>query len=162
MTRRLVPVVIGLLVFALVGGVGLFWWTLDDCTVGPGGGFWEIGVGVYETRTAENGSFYFHGEVSRSGSTGQPRLRDVKVVFLDDTNETIESVPIGDFGVNAQNQRNVTRWLPTAPDRIRLEAESIETAEDTEWALLGLVRTPDGRYREYVIEDGPDVPDYCE
>lgn len=164
MTRKLVLVVIAVLAFAFVGGVGFILSipNLDNCTVGPGGGNWELEVSPYEVRTAENGSFYFRGVVYVSGTTGQPRLQDVRVVFLDDANEVIERVPVGDFGVNAQHERNVTRWLPVTPNRIRLQAGSIEAHEDTEWAVLGLVRTQDGTYREYVIEDGPEVPDICE
>lgn len=164
MTRKLVPVIVVLLVLAFVGGVGLFFSipNLDNCTVGPGGANWELVVSPYEIRTAENGSFYFRGVVYVSGTTGQPRLSDIRVVFLDDANETMERIPVGDFGVNAQYERNVTRWLPAVPSRIRLEAGSIDAHEDTEWALVGLARAPDGKYREYVVEDGPDVPDICE
>lgn len=159
MNRKLVPVVIVLLVFAFVGGVGLLWWTLETCNVGAGAS-WEIEVGTYETRTAQNGSFYFRGAVALGG-TGQPRLEDVRVVFLD-TDGPIKHVSVGDFGVNAQSRRNVTTWVPAVPNRIGLEASSIETAEDTEWALVGLIRTSGGRYGEYVVREGPDLPDYCE
>jgi hypothetical protein len=120
---------------------------------------WDLEVGVYETEVVENGSFVFRGGVSQGGSTGQPRIENVTVVFLDANESRLASVPIGDFGVDAQRARNLTVTLPERPARVELQTERIEADRDTKWFIVGLEWTGE-RYEDVTLRSNPE-PWYC-
>lgn len=145
----------GVLVVATTSGRYVVW-DAARCLDYPGQTSWDLAIGVYETRTAENGSFFFRGAVAVAGSTGRPRVIGVRVEFLGENNVTIRTVGVGDFGVDAQDHRNVSVWLRQTPGRIRLTAERIESANNTEWFIGVLIRGEDGRYREYVVRRSPE------
>lgn len=130
-------------------------WDAARCLDYPGQTSWDLAIGVYETRTPENGSFFFRGAVAVTGSTGRPHAIGVRVEFLGENNVTIRTVGVGDFGVDAQDHRNVSVWLEQTQVRIRLTTERLESADNAEWFIGGLIRDADGRYREYVVRRSP-------
>lgn len=159
MTSRIlvVGIVVVVLVLALVGGVLV---TFDECDVGyPGGGSWTMSVDAQETKTTDDGTFVFRGQVTIRG-TGNPEAKGVRVVFLDETNETLESVPVGTMATRGQRRVNVTANLSRPPERIVVTAESIETNDDADWWIIGLKRHGDG-YAPATVREDPE-PGFCE
>jgi len=149
---------LGILVAVIVGVLaisGLLYAGLS-CTTSM---VWGLEAGVYDTTAVENGSFVFNGEVGITGSTGDPRIENVTVVFLDANETRLASVPVGDFGDDAQRARNVTVTLPERPARIEVRAERIDAHPDTTWAVVGLEWTGE-RYEEVTLRTDPDAW-YC-
>lgn len=161
MNRKTILLVSVFVVGAAIGG-GYVVWDATRCLDYPGQTSWDLAIGVYETRTAENGSFRFHGDVTIAGSTGRPRAVGVHVEFVGQNNTTLRAVDLGDFGVDAQDHRNVSVWLRQTPERIRLTAERIESADNAEWFIGGLVRGEDNQYREYIVRRSPEDPSACQ
>jgi len=152
-----VGIAVVVLVLALVGGVLVAY---GECGGFPGGASWEMGVDVKETMTTEDGTFVFQGQVTISG-TGNPEAEGVRVVFLDENNKTLESVPVGTMATHGQRRANVTANLSRPPERIVVTAESIKNPnDDADWVIIGLKRQGDG-YTPITLREDSE-PGFCE
>lgn len=160
--RHQIALVLSLVVLITLGVAagGIILQQITSCHQYPNEKVWSLEVAALNVTQTEDGTVVFHGEVGVSGSTGSPRIDDVVVLFLDDTNRTLARVPVGDFGLNAQFERNLTVQLEAFPKRVLLETGSVSAGEDTKWGIVGLLRGPDGRYREYVQRTNP-TPTVC-
>lgn len=154
MSRLTSGILAGAVILALVGG-GLVYGTTNCATSMS----WDLEVGVQEMVVVENGSVEFRGEVGVSGSTGPPRIQGVEIIFISEDDEILESLSLGDFGVDAQQRRAVTATLPERPARIELRAEQIDADPDSEWYVVGVEWTGD-QYRPITIQSHPE-PWYC-
>lgn len=131
-----------------------------QCGWDPSEKAWTFGVAALDVTQLDNGTVVFRGEVAVSGSTGSPRVEDVVVHFLDESNRTLARVRIGDFGIDAQFERNLTVRLETVPHRVRLETGTVSAGDGTTWTIVGLLRSPNGGYGEYVQRTNP-TPTAC-
>ncbi|MFC5368594.1 hypothetical protein [Salinirubrum litoreum] len=154
MRRLTTGILAGVIVLTLIGG-GLVYAATSCATTMS----WDLEVGVDETTVTENGSVAFRGEAGITGSTGQPRVQGVEVVFIGENGTELTAIPLGDFGVNAQKTRNITVTLPERPVRVELRAEQIDADPDSEWSLLGLEWTGE-MYRSITVRSSPE-PWYC-
>lgn len=154
MRRLNLGILVAVVVLVLAGGGLLYAGASCSTTM-----YWGLEVGAYDTEVAENGSFIFRGAVAKSGSTGEPQIENATVVFLDANGTQLGSVPVGDFGVDAQRARNVTVTLPERPVRIEVRAERIDAHEDTDWAVVGLEWTGQ-RYEEVTLRSNSEAW-YC-
>lgn len=155
MTSRTLVVGIAVVVLALAGGVHVAY---GECGGFGGGAAWTMGVDALDTETTDDGTFVFRGQVTISGN-GYPEAKGVRVVFLDENNETLESVPVGTMATRGQRRANVTANLSRPPERIVVTAESIETPDDADWWITGLKRHGDG-YATTTLREDP-TPGFC-
>lgn len=116
---------------------------------------WGLETGVYDTETADNGSFVFRGEIGITGSTGRPDVRDVDVVFLAANGSRLGSVSAGDFGVDANRSRNISVALDERPHRIEPRLGQIDAHPDSEWYVVGLDWTGE-RYDQVTLRSNPE------
>ena len=154
MRRLILKLLIGSLTVIALAGIFLYAGVGCSTTMA-----WGLEAGVYDTETANNGTFVFRGEIGMTGSTGQPEVRDVDLVFLAANGSSLGTVPVGDFGISAQRSRNVTVRLPERPHRIEPRPGRIDAEPDAEWYVVGLAWTGD-RYEQDTLRTNPK-PWYC-
>lgn len=95
------PTHLALLVSLLVVSAGAGLYAGVNCANLTGEAEWDLAVHPYDETTYQNGSFVFDGVVYIGGSTGAPDIRNGSLVFYDEEEDRMDSVPIGDFGINA-------------------------------------------------------------
>lgn len=154
MRRLLSVLLVGILVVVVAAGVVVYAGGSCSTTM-----VWGLEAGVYDTETADNGSFVFRGEIGITGSTGQPHVQDVEVIFLAANGSRLRSVSAGDFGVDAQRSRNISVALDERPQRIEPRPGQIDAHPDSEWYVVGLDWTGE-RYRQVTLQSNPE-PWYC-
>lgn len=120
---------------------------------------WSLEVGHYGGGSLDNGSFAFRGDIGTTGSTGRPRIEDVTVTFYGKENTRLRSVDVGDFGIEAQRERNLTVTLPERPYRVEPQPRNVSAHPDTDWAIVGLEWTGE-RYDEVTLQEDSQ-PWYC-
>lgn len=82
----------------------------------------------------------------------------MQVVFRDESGTRLDSVALGEFGINGQYRRNFTVNISQRPEQIELLRE-VEADPDTEWSIIGLEWDGD-EYKEVPLRSDPD-PWYC-
>lgn len=154
MRRLILSLLAGSLIVIFLAGIFLYAGVGCSTTM-----TWGLEAGVYETETANNETFVFRGEIGMTGSTGQPEVRDVELVFLAANGSSLRTVPVGDFGISAQRFRNVTVELSERPHHIEPRPGRIDAEPDAGWYVVGLAWTGD-RYEQVTLRTNPE-PWYC-
>lgn len=152
---RVLPVVLVLALVCTFSGGALLYAGVSCSTSMT----WSLEVGVVDTETMENGTVVVQGQILLTGSTGEPHLWDVSIIFLAADGTSLRSLAVGDITHDAQHERNFTVTLPEQPIRIEPHPRHIDAHEDTKWFLVGLEWTGI-QYDEVVLETNPE-PWYC-
>lgn len=139
---------VGILVVGVIAVLGTVAVMDSGCSGFPGKSEWELEVWISEEEQLENGTIDLRGEVSISGHVTGTTVEGVSVVFVDEANDTSESLHIGTLSGYAQ--QNLTAKLDYTPDLMRIETTDIETGDDTKYWIKGLKRDGDGQYEQFV------------
>lgn len=122
-----------------------------NCSGFPGKSEWELEVWISEEEQLENGTIDLRGEASISGHVTGTTVEGVSVVFVDEANDTSESLHIGTLSGYAQREMSVK--LDYTPDIVRIETTDIQTGDDTKYWIKGLKRDESGQYEQFVQKE---------
>ncbi|WP_158853307.1 hypothetical protein [Halorhabdus sp. CUG00001] len=131
--------------------LAIFIWTFlisSSCSTGIGGVTWELEVWPGNQTDLDTGETRMEIEVVLSGQTSGTTIRDVVVVFENQSGSSFRTIPVGTiFGYT---ERNLTVELNQEPARIRLDVGQIENENnDPEYWIIGHEKR-NGQYEQYV------------
>lgn len=112
----------------------------------PGESSWTLGV--YPINIEQNNtSVVFQGEVRISGSKAGGTAEGVQILFLDQNNNTMESIEVGTMSSASNPREEISSEMEQYPTFILIEVERIKS--DSPYIIKGLKRDANGNYTAY-------------